>query len=84
MRDNNIATTIEDTIFINVKEIIMKLVKLASSDDELINLRKGACNLELFQTLNNCYLIHFSIYIKWLYKVYNTFISDIFTESDKK
>ena len=61
----------------------MVLVNDAIDFEGLVNLRAGAGNIEAFQAFINYCLVHFGTSMNLRYKVYNTLISDIFTELDE-
>ena len=67
----------------NVKEATRKLIELAANKTKFEGIRCDVENKVVFRTFVNICLIFFCSSINWRYTVYNTVVSDIFTESDE-
>lgn len=66
-----------------VQTEMYNLVKLATQDDGLVNMRVSSNHSKEFETFVNYCLVHFTQSINWRYKSYTSNISEIFTESDE-
>ena len=66
-----------------IKLKMYKLVKLASTKEGLENMGKEKNNHSMFATFVNYCLIHLTTSVQWRYHACNTYISDMFTVSDK-
>ena len=66
-----------------IRDNMIKVVKIAKEGVALQNLRTNHENMTLFQTFVNLCLIHFTTLISWRYKACDSVISDIFTVTDE-
>ena len=66
-----------------VQDEMYNLVKLATQDDGLVNMRVNSKQSKEFETFVNYCLVHFTQSTNWRYKSYTCKISEIFTELDE-
>ena len=80
---NSEEDTQDDTVQMEIRDNMIKVVKIAKEGVGLQNLRTNQENMTLFQTFVNLCLIHFTTSISWRYKACDCVISDIFTVTDE-
>ena len=68
---------------INVKESTRKLIELAGNKTKFEGMQCDVKNRAVLSTFVNICLVHFCSSMNWRYTVYNTVVSNIFTESDE-
>ena len=66
-----------------IRDNMIKVVKIAKEGVGLQNLRTNEENMTLFQTFVNLCLIHIITLISWRYKACDSVLSDIFTVTDE-
>ena len=83
MTKNSERDTQDDTVQMEIRDNMIKVVKIAKEGVALQKLRTNLENMTLFQTFVNLCLIHFTTSISWRYKACDSVISDIFTVTDE-